>query len=219
MGQPQNFAEALSWFYKAAAQGNDQAQENIGYIFEHGTGVPVDYAKARALFEQAAAQGNGDAENQLGWMYQYGQGVQKDNARALTWYQLSAHRGDVAGQNNVADFTSYLEEEGDYQNATLAVHDPAADEAQRWANIQDLRHRIDAAEADAAYQDGLVSQLEGMNKGKTDGVSRVFKAIGDAGSVKYRVLAENDRAAAATLRGQLARIEGPSQFSLQEPNP
>lgn len=213
-GQPQNYVEALSWYYKAAAQGNDQAQENIGYIFQHGaTGVSVDYAKAISLFQEAAAQGNGDAENQLGWMYQYGQGVQQDDSRAMTWYQLSAARGNINGRSNLEDFTTGLEEDGDYQNATLAVHDPAVDQAQRWADIQDLRGRIDAVESDAQYQEDIASQLEGMGKGKKDAVSKIFKGMGTVGAVKYHVLAAKDRDEAAGLRDQLARIENLSQSS------
>jgi len=68
-GKPQDYAEALSWYYRAAGQGNAQAQENIGYIFQHGTGVETDYAQAMSWFSKAAAQSNSMAENQLGWMY------------------------------------------------------------------------------------------------------------------------------------------------------
>src|SRR4029077_7275388 len=132
-------------------------QENIGYMFQYGTGVSRDYAKAMSWFDQAAAQGNGDAENQLGWMYQYGQGVQPDDAWALSWYQLSAARGNINGERNLEEFTSALEEDGTMQNAAAARHDAAIDQAQRWANIQDLQHRIDGVETDALYQDDLAS--------------------------------------------------------------
>jgi TPR repeat protein len=213
-GQQQNYAEALSWYSKAAEHGSDQAQENIGYIFQHGTGVPTDYAKAMSWFDEAAAQGNGDAENQIGWMYQYGQGMPQDDARALSWYQLSAARGNINGERNLEAFTADLEEDGTLQNATAAVHDAAIDQAQRWANIQDLQHRIDGVEADALYQDDLVDQLEHMNKGKTDGISKLFGAIGNVGADKYRVQAAKDRDEAASLRDQLAQLENQAQSSL-----
>ncbi|HLV94066.1 MAG TPA: hypothetical protein VKS44_02655, partial [Candidatus Acidoferrales bacterium] len=137
----------------------------------------------------------------------------QDDAWALSWYQLSAARGNINGQRNLESFTADLDEDGNLQNATAAVHDPAIDQAQRWADIQDLQHRIDAVETDALYQDDLVYQLEHMNKGKTDAVSKLFGAIGRVGSVKYRVLAAKDRDEAARLRDQLAQLENQTQSS------
>jgi TPR repeat protein len=213
LGQTQNYAQALSWYEKAAEQGNTQAQENIGYMIQHGSGVPQDFAKAMYWFSKAAVEGNGDAMNQLGWMYQYGQGVGADSLKALSWYQLSAGQGNVHGERNVEDLTSDLEEQdgGAWQNATTAAHDAVIDEAQRWVHIQDLRGRIDAVESDALYQEDLASQLEHMDKGKTDRVSKLFKAMGSVGAVKYHVLAAKDREDAARLRDQLAQLENQRQ--------
>lgn len=210
-GQPQNYVQALSWYNQASAHGNAQAQENIGYMFQHGTGVATDYAQAMSWFVKAAALGDGDAANQIGWMYQYGQGVAQDDARALSWYQLAAGRGNLQGKRNLEDFTTDLEESGALQSAAAPVHDAAFLQAERWDNIQDLRHRIDAVESDALYQEDLASQLEHMDKGKTDGISKIFTVMGNVGAVKYHALAAQDRAEAASLRNQLAQIEDPTQ--------
>src|SRR5579862_3139436 len=209
-GQPQNYVQALSWYNKASDHGNAQAQENIGYMFQHGTGVRTDYAQAMSWFVKAAAQGDGDAANQIGWMFQYGQGVPQDDSRALSWYQVAAGRGNLQGQRNLADLTSDLEESGSLQSATGPVNDAAFLQAQRWDNIQNLRGRIDAVESDALYQEDLASQLEHMDKGKKDGVSKLFTVIGNVGAVKYHVLAAQDRAEAASLRDQLAQLEDPT---------
>ena len=74
-------------------------------------------------------------------------------------------------------------------------------------------------EGDAQYQEDLASQLEGMGKGKNDGISKIFTAMGSAGATKYHALATQDRAEAATLRDQLAAIEAQSQSSLVARNP
>ena len=34
------------WFYKAAEHGSNDAEENIGYIFQNGLGVQTNYAMA-----------------------------------------------------------------------------------------------------------------------------------------------------------------------------
>ena len=215
-GQPQSYAEALSWYYKAAEHGNGQAQENIGYMFEYGTGVQKDYAKAMSWFNKAAAQGNSMAENQLGWMYQFGQGMEPDDAKALTWYGLSADQGNVHGKNNLQAFTDDLEDSG--QSASSA-RDPAIAQAQRWANIQDLHRRIDKVETDALYQDDLVDQLEHTGNGKNGAITKLINAMGSVGAVKFRIEAEKDRAEAARLRDELARLESQNQSTASVPAP
>jgi hypothetical protein len=148
-------------------------------------------------------------------MFQYGQGVQPDDGRALRWYKFSADRGNARGQNNLEAFTSDIQDDGGrWQNATLPIHDAAFDQAQRWVDIQNLRSRIDKVETDALYQDDLVSQLEHMDKGKKNGVNKIFTVIGTVGAAKYKVLAAKDRAEAAQLRDQLARIENQPQPSV-----
>jgi len=219
-GQPQSYDEALSWYYKAAEHGNAHAQENIGYIFQHGTGVKTDYAQAMSWFVKAAAQGNRDAENQLGWMYQFGQGIKTDNARALTWYGLAADQGSVQGSNNLQTLTDNLEDDGgEWQSATAPVSDAAVAQAQRWAKIQDLHRRIDKAEADALYQDDTVDQLEHTGKGKTGAVVKIINATGSVIAVKYRIEAEKYRAEASRLRDELVQVESQNELNVGTPSP
>jgi len=42
--QPQDYAEAMRWFRKAADQGNADAQANIGDLYYYGHGVAQNYA-------------------------------------------------------------------------------------------------------------------------------------------------------------------------------
>ena len=217
-GQPQSYQEAYYWYYKAAQQGNATAQENIGYMFQYGTGVPKDYDKARAWYYLAADQGNGDALNQLGWMYQYGQGVKQDNGEALSWYQLSADEGNSQGYNNLHAFTSDLEYQHDYGNAANErVNDPAFLRAQRLQNIRSLRAQITGLESDAVEQDDVADQLEHMNKGKKDFVSKTFKVIGSVGAAKPHLEAAKYRAQAALLREKLAQLESQNDVPAASP--
>ena len=189
--RPQDYTVALSWYYKAAEHGSNQAEENIGYIFQHGTGVKTDYAQAMSWFITAAAQGNSDAENQLGWMYQFGQGVQVDNARALTWYGLAGDLGNVKGKNNLQSLTDDLEDDGgELQNASHQVGDAAIAAAQRWAKIRDLQRRIDEAEAHALYQAEFADQLEHIGHGKSEAMTKVFNTMGSVAAVQHRGEAE-----------------------------
>jgi len=88
---PQNYATALQWYEKAAAQGNAEAQNTLGELYNTmGTGIMVDHVKARYWFEKAAAQGNAKAQRNLGYIYEVGWGVPQDYMRAYMWYQLAA---------------------------------------------------------------------------------------------------------------------------------
>ena len=57
-GVPENDAEAVRWYRKAAEQGNALAQSNLGLMYAEGEGVPEDYVLAYAWWNLAAAQGD-----------------------------------------------------------------------------------------------------------------------------------------------------------------
>ena len=56
-GVVQDFTTAADWFAKAAAQGDADAQCNLGVCYESGLGVTKDFKSAAAWFAKAAAQG------------------------------------------------------------------------------------------------------------------------------------------------------------------
>jgi TPR repeat protein len=56
-GLPLDYAQAIDWFKKSAAQGNVHAMNNMGYVNEHGLGVSVDLNEAKKWYQQAADKG------------------------------------------------------------------------------------------------------------------------------------------------------------------
>jgi TPR repeat protein len=60
-GVTQDSTQAVSWFRKAAEQGNAAGQPALGVMYESGMGVPPDNVLAQMWLSLAAAQGNGDA--------------------------------------------------------------------------------------------------------------------------------------------------------------
>jgi TPR repeat protein len=73
-GVPQDYAQALTWYRRAADQGEAGAQFMLGVIYDNGQGVPQDYAQAGHWYRKATDQGQADAQYNLGVMYEYGQG-------------------------------------------------------------------------------------------------------------------------------------------------
>ena len=93
--QQQDDAETVRMVQEAAAQ------NNLGFLYEHGKGIPQDYDMARQLFEKAAEQGHADAPLSLGYMYYYGDGVPQNYGMARKWYEKAAAQGHAAAQFNL----------------------------------------------------------------------------------------------------------------------
>lgn len=96
-----NYKLALSWLRKAAAQGNSDAENDIGLFYQNGWSVPRDYGQAMRWYRKAVAQGELNAENNVGWLYQNGWGVPQDYSQAMRWYRKAAVQGHYYGEYNV----------------------------------------------------------------------------------------------------------------------
>src|SRR6476661_4860970 len=81
-----DYAKAVESFKKAAAQGNADAQFNLGVLYSRGRGVTQDYEQAANWFRKAAEQGDVPAQSMLGFIYLKGQGVRQDYQQAMFWY-------------------------------------------------------------------------------------------------------------------------------------
>ena len=55
-GVPQDYAESLKWFRKAADQGDALAQSGLALMYQQGQGVPQDYVQAHKWFNLAASR-------------------------------------------------------------------------------------------------------------------------------------------------------------------
>ncbi|KAF9161894.1 hypothetical protein DFQ26_004041 [Actinomortierella ambigua] len=98
-GVDQNDVEAVKWFTKAAEQGDENAQHNLGVMYEYGQGVDQNNAEAAKWYTMAAEQGDVNAQINLGWMYALGQGVDQSDGDAVKWYTKAAEKGDSGAQN------------------------------------------------------------------------------------------------------------------------
>ena len=62
---PQDYAEAVVWFQKAADKGNEVSQRNIAMMYLQGMGVTADKDEAIRWFKKAAAAGDEDSKDAL----------------------------------------------------------------------------------------------------------------------------------------------------------
>ena len=99
-----DYAQAMSWYRRAADQGFALAQNDVGDLYANGQGVTRDDAQALSWYRKAADQGNAAAQTNLGLFYANGRGgVAQDFAQAADWYRKAADQGDATAQNNLGD--------------------------------------------------------------------------------------------------------------------
>ncbi len=67
-----DYAAAARLIHEAAGQGDAQAQNNLGVLYERGHGVTQDYSEAVKWYRKAAGQGLANAQNNLGVLYERG---------------------------------------------------------------------------------------------------------------------------------------------------
>ena len=94
-GVPQDDAEAVTWYRKAAERRYAKAQYNLGVCCDLGRGVPQDYVEAVGWYGKAARQGHAKAQFNLGISYKIGQGTSQDLVEAYTWLSLAAAGGEA----------------------------------------------------------------------------------------------------------------------------
>ena len=82
-GVPQDDAEAVIWYRRAAEQGHAGAQYSLGRMYDIGRGAPEDDAEAVRWYRLAAEQGDVSAQYNLGVMYGTGEAVPQDDAEAV----------------------------------------------------------------------------------------------------------------------------------------
>jgi len=93
LGTPQDYALAMKWFTRAAAQDLAPAEYCVGVMLAHGEGVRANPAAAIAWYKRATAHGYGPAFHNLAVQYGEGRGVSHDMAIALGYFMVSAERG------------------------------------------------------------------------------------------------------------------------------
>lgn len=89
---------AVKWYRKAAEQGNNTAQFNLGYMYDEGVGVSKNDVEAVKWYRKAAEQGDSWSQYYIGTLYHTGDGVDQDFEEAIKWFQKSAEQGDKFGQ-------------------------------------------------------------------------------------------------------------------------
>lgn len=129
-----DYQTALSIWKPLAEQGDAQAQNYVGEIYERGLGVEPDFAQAAHWYNQAAKKGFSAAQVNLGQLHEQGLGVERSMDTALEWYRKAA-----GFSNKQLKFVSYDysdEKYSDLQEQLISLGAKLNDASDREALLQ-----------------------------------------------------------------------------------
>lgn len=86
--EQKEYLKALDIFMPMALEGYSEAQYQIGWMYEYGTGIPQDSCIATVWFDKAARQNHTRALRSLAFSYMGGEGVRENHKLA---YLLTLH--------------------------------------------------------------------------------------------------------------------------------
>lgn len=99
---PKNISEAVKWYEKSVAQGNDYAKSNLADIFRKGTGgYTIDMKRAFELYKSC---GFPYAHYRVGEFYEKGWGTEVNIAEAKRYYRLAFQEGHPLAKKKLAEF-------------------------------------------------------------------------------------------------------------------
>ena len=100
-GLKQDLVMAAQLYQAAAELGSIEAQNWLGYCFQHGIGVEANDERAVEWYRRSADGGFAPAQSNLGLMYLTGRGTERSLLRAFEVFSESAAQGDGWGLNNL----------------------------------------------------------------------------------------------------------------------
>jgi TPR repeat protein len=107
--QSGDFKTALAEWTPLAEQGDADAQNNLGSMYDGGYGVRENDKIAVKWYTLAADQDHANAQYNLGFMYDYGRGVLENDNTAVKWYTLAARQGNATAQDKLGFMYQYGE--------------------------------------------------------------------------------------------------------------
>ena len=82
-----HYATAFRSFRPLAEEGNPEAQNNLGFLYQHGLGVKRNYSLALNWYTRSANQELAEAQHNLGMLNYLGHGVSQDFRIARRYFQ------------------------------------------------------------------------------------------------------------------------------------
>ncbi|MBK8069453.1 MAG: caspase family protein [Rhodanobacteraceae bacterium] len=212
-----NYATALKVWLPAAKEGDANAMNYVGEIYEQGLGVEPDYATAAEWFRQAADKGHSSAMINLGSLYESGKGVQQDMTQAMNWYRkasgLSTGTLELVTEEEQAKRRAAAEEterlRGEVERLRSQLDNTRAQLGQQKAELDKSREALYGARAELA----AAKSDQGKAAAAQQRIAELEKKIADQELAVDASRAESDKVLA--LMGVDMTQRGPAPAGTQ----
>jgi hypothetical protein len=180
MGVQTDYARAMPWFVEAAAHGDSDAQNQLGWMYQFGQGVEPDDAKAVTWYRMSADQGNRRGIDNLDafeevledrcsgcWEAANSQVTDPAIARAQRWARIQDLQRRIAGlegdAQNQEDLANDLEHMGKGKNGKNGAISKLMNAI---GSVPAVKNHMDAAKyrEEAARLREELAQLERQNE-------------------------------------------------------
>ena len=96
-----DYAQARAIWQHLAENGDGQAMNNLGVLFDLGQGVDLDEGRALYWFARSASAGHPSGMSNYGRMLEQGRGIDANPQEAARWFDLAARQGQPEAQYNL----------------------------------------------------------------------------------------------------------------------
>src|SRR6185295_10271684 len=101
-----------SWYEKAAALGDPEAQYSLGFMYSSGVGLPKQLGNAARYLRMAADRGHSGAQYMLGLLlWSSNQGITRDPVEAYALESLAAEGGEKEAAAKLIEFREKMPSE------------------------------------------------------------------------------------------------------------
>lgn len=186
-----NYATALKVWLPAAKEGDADAMNYVGEIYEQGLGVEPDYQLAAEWFRKAAEKGHSGAMINLGSLYEGGRGVTQDMTLAMNWYRKAS---GLSGGN--LEFVT--EEEKAQRRAQAEETERLRAEVGRLTDeLNSTRSQLRERRAELDRSKGELDQLRGQVQAMQRDTEQAREAMRKLAEMEQQVAAKEQEVVAA----------------------
>lgn len=211
-----DYRTSLNVWMPQAQQGDKEAQNYVGQIYEKGMGLPPDYGVAAYWYQKAAEQNYGPAQINLGHLYEKGLGVPADPVQALNWYRKASGIKDDSLQ-----MASSIEAAKVSQQELAALKQQVESERQKAlaykSKLSGLQSELSANQQQIAAlkkdEEATRTQLNAMLEGASNPQDKMIAELEAELKSKQNLLAMQNKRV-AELQAQSSQVDRQLQTSI-----
>jgi len=192
-----DYRTALNVWLPQAKEGDPQAQNYVGEIYEKGLGTIPDYQAAAYWYRKSAEQGESRAQINLGFLYEKGLGVKKDLAEALNWYRKAS-----GIQEDELEFASSVEASA-RELARAEVEKARSETRQLREELERTRSQLQRRKGDLNAAEREMQRLREQLESARSGAG----AMSSEEVERYRRALERQQSEVAAQRRRIAQLE------------